>query len=218
MAKYSGKTFVNPGGADKDQLKSPGKLKLNIKKFKPGKNLSSIPVKIQTALKFSRDRLAGFIPWKNKPSGSPSSSSFKTVTRRNSFSTPSPGKTSIGTFPGISSGGRSISSKSFNIPSGRIGNILSGIIDMTKGAFTNFPQFFRNYKTIILGVGAGFILAFIIILVIDFGRVKALATYQPDVTTRIYDKNNILIGEIFSEKREVVPYDRIPQHLMNAFI
>jgi len=218
MAKYSGKTFGNPGGGDKDQLKSPGKLKLNIKKFNPGKKFSGIPAKIQAALKFFRGRLAGSIPWKNKPSGSPRSSSFKTTARRNSFSLPSPRKASTNSFRDISSGSRKISQKSFNIPPGRMGNILSGIIDTIKGAFANFPEFFRNYKIIILGVGAGFVLAFIIILIIDFGRVKALATYQPDITTRIYDKNNILIGEIFSEKREIVPYDRIPLHLRNAFI
>ena len=107
---------------------------------------------------------------------------------------------------------------SFNIPQGRISGIFSGIADFFRSVFTNLPEFFRNYKIIILGIGAGCVFAFAIILIADFGRVKALASYQPDVTTKIYDKNNILIGEIFNEKREVVPFEKIPRDLKNAFV
>lgn len=105
-----------------------------------------------------------------------------------------------------------------SLPTGRIEGFFSGLINLIKSAVTNFPEFFRNYKTIILGVGTGCLLAFIIILIMDFHKVRELATYQPEITTRIYDKNNILISELFTEKREVVPYDKIPQNLKNAFV
>ncbi len=219
MAKYSGKTFGGSTGGSKDPFKSPEKLKFNIKKFNPGKNLSIRSFHLPLSWKNIKNRFSGFIPGRKNRSGSPFNrpSVNKSITG-GSFSFPSSGKRSSGGFPGFSSGGNNHSIKSFSLPSGRVSDVFSAIVAMGKSAFTNFPEFFRNYKTIIMGVGAGLILAFIIILIMDFGKVRALATYQPDVTTRIYDKNNILIGEIFSEKREVVPYDRIPQHLKNAFI
>ncbi|HPS56708.1 MAG TPA: PBP1A family penicillin-binding protein [Spirochaetota bacterium] len=219
MAKYSGKTFGSSGGGSKDPFKAPEKLKLNIKKFNPGKSLSIMSFHLPFAWKNLKKRFSGFYSGrKNSSDRSFSFPSREKSTAGRSLGFPSAGKNAAGRFSGFSSAGKSLSIKSFNISSGRINGIFSGIADLFRSAFTNFPEFFRNYRTIILGVGAGCIFAFIIILIMDFSKVRALATYQPDVTTRIYDKNNILIGEIFSEKREVVPYDRIPQNLKNAFI
>lgn len=39
-----------------------------------------------------------------------------------------------------------------------------------------------------------------------------------DIPTRIYDRNNEIIGEFFEEKREIVPFDYIPESLINAVI
>jgi 1A family penicillin-binding protein len=39
-----------------------------------------------------------------------------------------------------------------------------------------------------------------------------------DVPTRIYDRNNEIIGEFFEQKREIVPYDHIPGWLIKAVI
>ncbi len=39
-----------------------------------------------------------------------------------------------------------------------------------------------------------------------------------DIPTRIYDRNNEIIGEFFEEKREIVPFDYIPESLVNAVI
>ncbi len=39
-----------------------------------------------------------------------------------------------------------------------------------------------------------------------------------DIPTRIYDRNNEIIGEFFEQKREIVPYDSIPQWLVKAVI
>ncbi|MFW6365566.1 MAG: transglycosylase domain-containing protein, partial [Spirochaetota bacterium] len=52
----------------------------------------------------------------------------------------------------------------------------------------------------------------------EFERVKALTGFQPNVVTKIYDKNGILISELFKQKREVVPREDMPQHLVDAFI
>jgi len=39
-----------------------------------------------------------------------------------------------------------------------------------------------------------------------------------DIPTRIYDRNNEIIGEFFEQKREIVPYNSIPQWLVKAVI
>jgi penicillin-binding protein 1A len=77
---------------------------------------------------------------------------------------------------------------------------------------------FSNYRVVIFGVLAGIAIAFLFILISDFYRVRSLATFQPSITTKIYDKNGRLISELFREKREVVKLKRIPGDLVNAFI
>ena len=39
-----------------------------------------------------------------------------------------------------------------------------------------------------------------------------------DIPTRIYDRNNEVIGEFFEQKREIVPYSQIPQWLVKGVI
>ncbi len=39
-----------------------------------------------------------------------------------------------------------------------------------------------------------------------------------DIPTRIYDRNNEIIGEFFEQKREIVPFSSIPRWLINAVI
>lgn len=39
-----------------------------------------------------------------------------------------------------------------------------------------------------------------------------------DIPTRIYDRNGEVIGEFFEEKREIVPFDFIPDSLVNGVI
>jgi penicillin-binding protein 1A len=77
---------------------------------------------------------------------------------------------------------------------------------------------FKNYRIIVLGALAGIIIAFLVIVISDFYRVKALAVFQPSITTKIYDKNGLLISELFREKREVVKRERLPANLTNAFV
>jgi len=81
-------------------------------------------------------------------------------------------------------------------------------------------QFFkiRESKIAICGILAGLLMAFIIILIIDFNSVKALANFHPGATTKIFDKNEVLISELFSQMRDVVPLKKVPRDLVNAFI
>ncbi len=87
-----------------------------------------------------------------------------------------------------------------------------------KGIFEWIRDFYGRKKPLVLGICAGLFLAFLVIIVTDFFKVKNLAVYTPSVTTKIYDKNGELAAELFRQKREVVEYKRIPRELVQAFI
>jgi len=42
--------------------------------------------------------------------------------------------------------------------------------------------------------------------------------YQPLLVSEVYDRKNKKIGEFFRERRTLVPYDKIPKHLIHAFL
>src|SRR4030042_92842 len=52
----------------------------------------------------------------------------------------------------------------------------------------------------------------------DLPSIEALRNYKPSAVTRIFSENGEVIGEFFYEKREVVSLDRIPNHLIQAFV
>ncbi len=49
-------------------------------------------------------------------------------------------------------------------------------------------------------------------------RIEKLADYKPKQVTTIVDKNDQRIGEIFTERRTYVPYDKIPPVVVDAFV
>jgi len=67
----------------------------------------------------------------------------------------------------------------------------------------------------VLGVGAGIVL---LAKFGDFPAIRSAAAYRPSVTSKIFDRNNRLVGEIYLEKRNVVPFKAIPPHVVNAFL
>lgn len=52
----------------------------------------------------------------------------------------------------------------------------------------------------------------------DLPSVEALQAYEPSTSTIIYDRNGEIMGEIFEERRYVVPLETIPDNVQNAFI
>jgi penicillin-binding protein 1A len=66
-----------------------------------------------------------------------------------------------------------------------------------------------------LGAGAGLVL---LAKFGDFPPIESAAAYRPSVTSKIFDRNNRVVGEIYIEKRNVVPYQAIPPHVVNAFL
>ncbi|HWS16200.1 MAG TPA: PBP1A family penicillin-binding protein [Candidatus Methylomirabilis sp.] len=67
----------------------------------------------------------------------------------------------------------------------------------------------------VLGVGAGIAL---LARFGDFPQIESAAAYKPSVTSKIFDRNNRVVGEIYLEKRNVVPYKAIPPHVVYAFL
>ena len=52
----------------------------------------------------------------------------------------------------------------------------------------------------------------------DLPSISQLENYTPNLSTKIYDKDNNLIAELFTERRMLVPINEIPADLQNAFI
>lgn len=52
----------------------------------------------------------------------------------------------------------------------------------------------------------------------DLPSISQLENYTPNLSTKIYDKDNNLIAELFTERRMLVPINDIPIDLQNAFI
>jgi len=48
--------------------------------------------------------------------------------------------------------------------------------------------------------------------------IENLKNYQPPIITKFYSEDEEIIGEFFIEKREVVSLERIPNHLIQAFV
>jgi penicillin-binding protein 1A len=59
---------------------------------------------------------------------------------------------------------------------------------------------------------------FIININDNLPKINKLDTYVPNLSTKIYDRNNNLITELFSERRTLVSIYDIPDNLINAFI
>jgi len=49
-------------------------------------------------------------------------------------------------------------------------------------------------------------------------RIPRIDQYWPPIVTEIYSDDAVLAGEFYNERRKVVPYERIPKRLVQAFI
>ncbi|TVQ92741.1 MAG: hypothetical protein EA397_06185 [Deltaproteobacteria bacterium] len=52
----------------------------------------------------------------------------------------------------------------------------------------------------------------------DLPSVDALENYRPPTVTEVYDRDGTLMGELYEQRRYVVPIDEIPEHVRHAFI
>lgn len=52
----------------------------------------------------------------------------------------------------------------------------------------------------------------------DLPPLDSLQDYNPNLVTKVYARDGALIGEFFIERRIVVPVDKMPKHLIKAFL
>lgn len=52
----------------------------------------------------------------------------------------------------------------------------------------------------------------------DLPPVEQLLNYHPPVATRVYADDNTLIGEFYLERRYLIPIERVPEHVKQAFL
>ncbi|GHT71964.1 penicillin-binding protein [Endomicrobiia bacterium] len=52
----------------------------------------------------------------------------------------------------------------------------------------------------------------------DLPSIQQLGNYTPDLSTKIYDKDDNLMGEFFNQRRILTPISNIPINLQNAFV
>jgi len=52
----------------------------------------------------------------------------------------------------------------------------------------------------------------------DLPSLNTLQDYQPNLVSQVYSADNRIIGEFYLERRVVVPINKMPKHLINAFL
>jgi penicillin-binding protein 1A len=93
-----------------------------------------------------------------------------------------------------------------------------------KTPFRNPSRFpWKTAAIAVVGIGAcvllGLLLGFLLLAQFgDFPSIQSASAYRPSVSSKIYDRNNKVVGEIYLERRTLVPYSAIPPHVVNAFL
>jgi penicillin-binding protein 1A len=71
---------------------------------------------------------------------------------------------------------------------------------------------------VIVGTVCGMTVGAFFALTRDLPQIRSLETYKPSATTRIFSSDNILLAELFVEKRDPVPLEIVPGYLKSALI
>jgi penicillin-binding protein 1A len=71
---------------------------------------------------------------------------------------------------------------------------------------------------LIFAVICGSIAGMVLSLIRDLPQIRSLETFTPSAITRIYSSDNVLLAELYKEKRDPVPLRQIPDYLKKALI
>ncbi len=88
-----------------------------------------------------------------------------------------------------------------------------GTTDYMKIFFKSLVVFFLLALTVLMLLGV-----FYLYICRDLPKISTLKDYRPPIITSVYSDDNRKIGEFYRERRIVVPLDRIPETLLDAFI
>ena len=82
----------------------------------------------------------------------------------------------------------------------------------------NFLNFSLKFVIIFLVVVVFFIFSTLWYFSVGLPDYKKLSDYQPPISSRVYSENNKLIAEYALEKRLFIPYESVPDKVINAFL
>ncbi len=82
----------------------------------------------------------------------------------------------------------------------------------------NFLNFSLKFVIIFILVVVFFIFSTLWYFSIGLPDYKKLSNYQPPISSRVYSKDNKLIAEYALEKRLFIPFESIPDTVVNAFL
>ena len=82
----------------------------------------------------------------------------------------------------------------------------------------NFLNFSVKFVIIFLAVIVFFAFSTLWYFSVGLPDYKKLSNYQPPISSRVYSENNKLIAEYALEKRLFIPYESIPDKIVNAFL
>lgn len=86
-----------------------------------------------------------------------------------------------------------------------------------KSGKRGFAIFLVTISVLLFLLVFGFALYFLY-LHASLPKVDRLADYRPPIVTQVYGDDGTLVGEFFLERRTVVPVDKIPKKLIQAFV
>ena len=81
-----------------------------------------------------------------------------------------------------------------------------------------FLNFSLKFFIIFTGVLIFFVFSTLWYFSIGLPDYKKLSNYQPPISSRVYSENNKLIAEYALEKRLFIPYESIPDKVVNSFL
>ena len=82
----------------------------------------------------------------------------------------------------------------------------------------NFLNFSLKFLIIFVAVVVLFIFSTLWYFSIGLPDYKKLSNYQPPISSRVYSENSKLIAEYALEKRLFIPYNSIPDKVINSFL
>ena len=81
-----------------------------------------------------------------------------------------------------------------------------------------FLNFSLKFLILFLGILVFFVFSTLWYFSIGLPDYKKLSNYQPPISSRVYSEDNKLIAEYALEKRLFIPYESIPDKVINSFL
>ncbi len=71
---------------------------------------------------------------------------------------------------------------------------------------------------LLVGAGLGGTAAFYWLFLRDLPDPHSVAEYRPPLATTVLDRQGRMIGEFYTERRRLVPFEEVPKHVIDAFV